>query len=664
MEPSSICSVTLTESTEASIAIDSSSKSSDFHFGEIADTAFNCVDGDDLDNPTILEVSSSPTSGLNTVSHPPGSEDLSSKLVSLECAAISAASPINTQSFDSSAEVCVVASLNKSSVDVPRSARPLVTNSRITTSRLPVDDVATDSASKTRIDTFTISDSVATVSLMPPNHLAEVKLATNAPLLDCPVSIEASTPNRRVTSERTDPCIVTPAIEEEGEYYKIRKDTVLNAEKMFFTKGAVFVRVDELDEKVKNKKLEHFDKLLEKLEREKKVKKVCTACAELKKRKLREPNCPELNKLQSSFNPKKFPIEKFCEQYYELLGPFMTELVRMQLLQRKMKKVKYSSDQLWLGCSIMQGVIDYGYEYLTKMLPIPSKSTVLNEFKKRKEYPDYSHDLITYPYLLDNDFHLYGTQGKSGNAKVEETIIVNDEINDDCNNPNHLVKSKKVFWRVENYKRSEEGKRTRRKMTYKKSSYTKKFSTKPDKLINPLKEVNEASVELPDNAEFAAIQVTKKEVRKSYGKKMEKVSKLSANCELLPAIKKRKRGTTNSLSFNKKQKTHEVKQFRDSETGAEFIFDDFVSSNETEINNTQKSFVSVFSETSNKEIIQQPHYSIELQNAVEEIVEHPNSNRRDGEMYSQVPPDSCVLLSNVNNTGVNVTYSMIDRSFS
>ena len=475
---------------------------------------------------------------------------------------------------------------------------------------------------------------------------------------------QTRSPNQRVTSERTDPCIVTPAIEEEGEYYKIRKDTVLDAEKMFFTKGAIFFRVDELDEKVKNRKLEHFDKLLEKLEREKKVKKVCRACAARKKKKLREPNCPEFKKLQSSFNPKKFPIEQFCERYYELLGPFMTELVRMQLLQRRMKKVKYSSDQLWLGCSIMQGVIDYGYEYLTKMLPIPSKSTVLSEFRKRKEYPDYSHDLITYPYLLNNDNHLYGTQTKSGNAKVEETIIANDEINDDCNSPNLPVKSKKVFWRVDNYKRSEEGRRTRRKMTYKKSSYTKKFATKSDQLINPLKEVNESSLELPDNAEFTAIQVTKKEVRKSSGKKKEKVSKLSANCELLPAIKKRKRGTTNSLSFNKKQKTNEVKQFRDSETGAEFIFDDFVSSNGTEINNFPKSFVSEFSETSNKEMIQQPHYSIELQNAVEEIVEHPNSNRSDREMYSQVPPNSCVPLSNVYNTGVNVTYSMTDRNFS
>ena len=187
MEPSSICSVTLPESTEASIAIDSSSKSSNFHFDEIADTAFNSVDGDDLDNPTVPEVSSSPTSGLNTVSHPPGSENSSSKLVSLE----SAASPVNTQSFDASAEVCMVASLNKSS-DVSRSARPLVTNSRITSSSLPVDDLASDSTSKTGIDTFTKSDSVATVSQMPPNHLAEVKLATNAPLLDCPVSIEAS----------------------------------------------------------------------------------------------------------------------------------------------------------------------------------------------------------------------------------------------------------------------------------------------------------------------------------------------------------------------------------------------------------------------------------------------------------------------------------------
>ena len=74
------------------------------------------------------------------------------------------------------------------------------------------------------------------------------------------------------------------------------------------------------------------------------------------------------SKRKSSY--RRLNIENFCDDQRELLGPYLTELIKMKLYQSKRKKPLYSPEQKFIAMNLMEASSGFGYNLLKRMLPL------------------------------------------------------------------------------------------------------------------------------------------------------------------------------------------------------------------------------------------------------------------------------------------------------
>lgn len=91
------------------------------------------------------------------------------------------------------------------------------------------------------------------------------------------------------------------------------------------------------------------------------------------------------SKRKSSY--RRLNIENFCDEQRELLGPYLTELIKMKLYQSKRKKPLYSPEQKFIAMNLMVASSGFGYNLLKRMLPLPCARTVKRELHKFKLQP-------------------------------------------------------------------------------------------------------------------------------------------------------------------------------------------------------------------------------------------------------------------------------------
>jgi len=84
---------------------------------------------------------------------------------------------------------------------------------------------------------------------------------------------------------------------------------------------------------------------------------------------------------------KRFSIDTFTKDYGDLLGPYLTELCKMQLLRRKQKSPRYTPFQKWIATNILVSTSISGYRLLSTMFALPSSTTIIRSLRKFKTPP-------------------------------------------------------------------------------------------------------------------------------------------------------------------------------------------------------------------------------------------------------------------------------------
>ena len=87
-------------------------------------------------------------------------------------------------------------------------------------------------------------------------------------------------------------------------------------------------------------------------------------------------SCPHRKRKAVSY--KRLSIDEFCQTYRNVLGPFLTEFCQMKLLRKKLKQPRYTEVQKWISANIMVATTNFGYKFLCRILPLPSKATIMN----------------------------------------------------------------------------------------------------------------------------------------------------------------------------------------------------------------------------------------------------------------------------------------------
>ena len=80
-------------------------------------------------------------------------------------------------------------------------------------------------------------------------------------------------------------------------------------------------------------------------------------------------------------------IDKFEEEYGELLGPYVSQICKMQLLKHKLKTMRYTKKQIWIGAYMLIGSTILGYKVLRQMMHLPSFSTIRRYLENFHTYP-------------------------------------------------------------------------------------------------------------------------------------------------------------------------------------------------------------------------------------------------------------------------------------
>ena len=114
---------------------------------------------------------------------------------------------------------------------------------------------------------------------------------------------------------------------------------------------------------------------------------------ETKRFRKREPR-KRKPKSKLAMKKKKYQrlnIDEFTNKYRSVFSPVVLEIMKMDLMKRKMKKPKYSQVQRWLGVNFLVAASKAGYGLLSKLLPLPSEKTSYRLLKKFKTDPGLNH---------------------------------------------------------------------------------------------------------------------------------------------------------------------------------------------------------------------------------------------------------------------------------
>ena len=87
---------------------------------------------------------------------------------------------------------------------------------------------------------------------------------------------------------------------------------------------------------------------------------------------------------------KRFNIDQYVEYGKPYIGPYLSDLLKMHLLQQKQKQVRYSFRNKWLATNIFLAVSLSGYSFLKRIISLPSPSTILRFLRQYKVQPGIS----------------------------------------------------------------------------------------------------------------------------------------------------------------------------------------------------------------------------------------------------------------------------------
>jgi len=102
---------------------------------------------------------------------------------------------------------------------------------------------------------------------------------------------------------------------------------------------------------------------------------------------------------------KRFDLDKFSEENGPILGRYLLEFCRMKILKRKLKSMRYTPYQKWMAANLMVGATVNGYRMLSRLIPLPSPTTVLRSlevFKTKAGITKRNIDLLKLKVNTDN----------------------------------------------------------------------------------------------------------------------------------------------------------------------------------------------------------------------------------------------------------------------
>lgn len=88
---------------------------------------------------------------------------------------------------------------------------------------------------------------------------------------------------------------------------------------------------------------------------------------------------------------RRINIDEFTENYRGVLGIYLTELCRIKMTSSKMRKMRYTNFQKWLAVNVMIGCSGHGYSFLSKILSLPSLSTISRYLQNITSQPGITH---------------------------------------------------------------------------------------------------------------------------------------------------------------------------------------------------------------------------------------------------------------------------------
>ena len=84
----------------------------------------------------------------------------------------------------------------------------------------------------------------------------------------------------------------------------------------------------------------------------------------------------KVKKLKAGRKFRKICIDKFVSECQDVFGIYITEICKMKLLSLRLKQMRYSIFQKWFAANLMIGCSKNGNNFLSKILTLPSPTTI------------------------------------------------------------------------------------------------------------------------------------------------------------------------------------------------------------------------------------------------------------------------------------------------